>query len=265
MTRVRDKVCLVTGASSGIGAATAKALAARGGRVALVARRRERLEAVAAQIAGAGGEAAVFEADVTDEARVSQLAEEVRAGLGDPRVLVNNAGAGAWKTVEETAPSEAVDMMAAPYFAAFAVTRALLPAMRAAGEGHVVNLTSVVSHFAIPGAAGYAAARWAMRGFSEALAQDLHGSGVQVSLATFAKVDSAYFSSNDNAAARMPGAQALVRVLQPEQAAAAIVRGVERNQRDIVAPAELRALMMVGRLLPGPMRWLLRATGHRQG
>ncbi len=102
-----------------------------------------------------------------------------------------------------------------------------------------------------------------MRGFSEALGQDLHGSGVQVSLATFAKVDSDYFSTNDNAATRLPGAQALIRVLTPEQAAAAILRGIRKNERDIVAPFELRALMVAGRFMPGAMRWLIRATGHR--
>ncbi len=263
MTDIRGKACVVTGASSGIGEATARRLAEAGGRVALVARRADRLERLAAEIRRRGGEAHAFAADLTDGEAVKALAAEVRERLGDPLVLINNAGSGAWKYVDETEPDEAVGMMAAPYFAAFTMTHELLPAMRAARSGHIVNLTSVVAHFAIKGATGYAAARWAMRGFSEALAQDLHGSGVQVSLATFAKADSDCFSTNANAAARLPGAQALVRVLTPDQAARAIAKGITRNEREIVAPIELRALLVAGRLLPGPMRWLIRATGHR--
>ncbi len=265
MTAMAGKVCVVTGASSGIGEATAKAAARAGARVALIARRKEQLERIVSEIVAAGGESAAFPADLTDREAVRAIAVELCERLGAPEILINNAGAGAWKYVDETAPGEAEEMMAAPYFAAFYLTRELLPAMLSARAGHIVNVTSVAAHFAFSGATGYASARWAMRGFSEALSQDLHESGVKVALATFAKVDSDYFTTNPNAADRLPGAQALVRVLTPEQAAAAIVGGIARDSREIVAPIELRALMLAGRFAPGTIRWILRATGHRRG
>jgi short-subunit dehydrogenase len=265
MTTIAGRVFVVTGASSGIGEATAKAAARAGAKVCLVARREQQLERIAEEIRGAGGEAEAFAADLTDREAVSALAVEISERVGAPEILINNAGAGAWKYVEETDAGEVEQMMAAPYFAAFYLTRELLPGMLARGAGFIVNVTSVVAHFAISGATGYASARWAMRGFSEALGQDLHGSGVKVALATFAKVDSDYFSTNPNAADRLPGAQALVRVLSPEQAAEAIVEGVERDADQIVSPIELRGLLLAGRLAPGLMRWILRVTGHRRG
>ena len=264
MAGIVGKVVVVTGASSGIGEAIARGAAEVGARVALVARRADALERVCAAIRASGGEAEPFAADLTDTGAVSQVAESIRSTLGAPAVLINNAGAGAWKYVDETPPEEAVEMMAAPYFAAFYMTRELLPAMQVAGEGFIVNVTSVVGHYAIAGATGYASARFAMRGFSEALAQDLHGSGVRVALATFAKVDSDYFTKNPNAADRLPGAQALIRVLKPEDAAQAILRGIAKDADEICAPVELRALLVAGRLFPGVMRWLVRATGHRR-
>ncbi|EGB09365.1 hypothetical protein AURANDRAFT_6707, partial [Aureococcus anophagefferens] len=96
-------------------------------------------------------------------------------------VLVNNAGAGAWKHVEETTPEEAYGMMACPYQAAFTMTSLLVPTMVArATDCHVVNVTSAASEVGFRGAVGYATARWAMRGFSRMLAQDLKQLGIGV-------------------------------------------------------------------------------------
>lgn len=250
---------LVTGASSGIGEAAARVAATAGARVVLVARRADKLEAIVDELRAAGGEAHAFVVDVGDAEAVASLAEQVREEVGAPQILINNAGAGAWKYLEETPPDEAVQMMAAPYFAAVYATQAFLPAMRAAGQGHIVNVTSVAGHFAVAGATTYSAARWAMRGFSEALSQDLADSGVRVALATFAKVESGYWSAHPGTEERVPGAQALVRVLSAEQAGAAIIRGIGFDQHQIVEP-ELRALLIAGRVFPGPLRWLLRAT-----
>jgi short-subunit dehydrogenase len=95
------------------------------------------------------------------------MADRVSRETGEPDILINNAGAGRWLAVMETSPEEARNMMELPCLAAFHVTRALLPAMVARRSGHIVNVTSPASFIAWPNAAGYIAARHALKGFSE--------------------------------------------------------------------------------------------------
>ena len=170
---------VVTGASRGIGLSTAQALARAGGRVALVARSPE-IEEVAAAIVANGGQARGYIADLGNAADVEEMAHRVVADFGPPDIVVNNAGAGRWLFVEETPADEVVAMMAVPYFAAFYVTRAFLPEMLERGSGYIVNINSPAAWTPWPGATGYTAARFAMRGFSQALRLDLRGTGVQL-------------------------------------------------------------------------------------
>lgn len=129
--KIPGKIALVTGASSGIGAATARALASQGARVVLVARRAAELK----QVIDAIGSAAVsYPVDLTDAPAVATTASQIIGEVGHPDILVNNAGAGQWKFVHETTPDEAVAMMAAPYFAAFNTTHPCLLAWHAQAE-----------------------------------------------------------------------------------------------------------------------------------
>jgi short-subunit dehydrogenase len=263
--RLQGKIALVTGASSGIGAATAKLLAQRGARVALVARTESALREVAAEIAGAGGEARVYVADLGDAAQAEKAVRAVESEMGAPDLLVNNAGAGKWRFVEETAPEDVLADMAAPYFAAFFTTRAALPGMLKRGSGRIVNVTSPASRIAWPGAASYVAARFALRGFNNALRGDLRGSGVSVTLATLAVVKSAYFDHNPGSYERLPRIARLIPTLTNEEAAAAIVYAVERDRREMFAPFVLRLFHWLWSLAPGLVEWLAEATGYRRG
>jgi short-subunit dehydrogenase len=259
---LRGKKALVTGASGGIGAATARALAAAGARVMLLARRQPELERVAATLGDRA--AAVHAVDLADADAVARVASRITADLGTPDVIVNNAGSGQWKFVDETSPAEAVQMMAVPYFAAFFVTRAFLPGMLARGSGHIVNLSSTASRIVWPGAAAYTAARWAMRGFTEALRADLDGTGVGVTLVEAGAVGSSYWDNNPGSRERMPGIARLLPLLSPDDAARAIVRGIERNRRLVVAPALLRAVYLQHALFPRLVQWLTIRTGYRR-
>src|SRR5512144_276483 len=150
--RVRGRVVVVTGASSGIGASTALAVARRQARaVVLLARTAPALERVAREVRALGAEALPCAVDLTDARAVEEVEATVERTFGAPDVLVNNAGAGRWLFVEETSPAEAVQMMAVPYFATFFTTRAFVPAMISRGSGHVVNVTSVAAYAAWPG------------------------------------------------------------------------------------------------------------------
>ena len=242
---------MITGASSGIGAATARVVAERGSRVVLVARDEERLRGVALQIESQGGHACVYPADLTDGLAVVKLAADIVAREGPPDVLVNNAGAGRWLAVEETSAAELEEMMAVPYFAAFNLTRELLPGMRQRGRGHIVNVTSVASRLVWPGAAAYAAARCAMLSFSESLRCELAGSGIGVTLGIFGTVDTAYWAHNPGSEARLPRAGARLRHLTAEEVADALAAGIEHNAREIVRPRVFRLLFLLNALAPG--------------
>jgi short-subunit dehydrogenase len=262
--KIAGRTIVITGASSGIGAALAKAAAAAGGRVVLLARTAAALEQVAGEIHAAGGVATLYPVDLTDAGAVERVARTLLADIGAPDILISNAGAGRWLFVEETSPEEAVAMMAMPYFAAFYLTRALLPAMLARRAGLIVYVNSPAALVAWPGATGYTAARWALRGFAEALRADLHGTRVRVTTVIPGKVSSSYFDNNPGVERRAPKLARLLPTLTPEQAAAMILRGIERDQRQIIIPGALRVLTRLNAIAPGLVRWLTTVTGTRR-
>jgi len=262
--QMTGRLVLVTGASSGIGAATARLAASRGARVLLLARSRQALEDLASDIRAKGGTAWPYPVDLADIGAVASVCRAIEAEVGTPDVVVNNAGAGRWLAIDETEPAEAVQMMAVPYLGAFAVSRAFVPGMLRRGSGHLANLTSPAAYLAIPGSTAYSVARWAMRGFSEALRADLAGTGIGVSLIVPGKVSSAYFDNNPGTEARVPWIARMFRTVSPEEVASAILRAVERGQREAVFPFLLRATLFLNRLAPRLVGWAVERTGWRR-
>ncbi|WP_159441900.1 SDR family NAD(P)-dependent oxidoreductase [Williamsia sterculiae] len=174
----------MTGASSGIGEHTARALAAAGARVVLVARRAELVDTTAGELREHGHHAWAYTADLGTPDGARQLRSRVLTDLGVPDAIVNNAGAGRFLRIEETSLEEAVDMMNAPYFASFFTTRVFIEEMLDRGSGTIVMVNSPVAWMPWPGAVGYAAARYAVRGLTDALRQDLRGTGLVVGQVT---------------------------------------------------------------------------------
>jgi len=261
---INGKLILVTGASSGIGAATAKAMAKVGGRVVLLARRKEVLDQVATEITSAGGQAWTYSVDLADADAVAAVARHITEALGTPDIIINNAGAGRWLFVDETSPAEAVQMMAIPYFAAFNVTHAFLPAILRRNGGQIVNISSIGSHCVWPGATAYLAARWAVRGFTEALRADLDGTRIGVTLYESSTVISPYWEHNPGSYERLPKIAKLIPEVTPEQVANAIIRGVERNKRRIIIPFMMRLWYWLLAVFPGVVQWLIIKTGYRR-
>jgi short-subunit dehydrogenase len=136
--------------------------------------------------------------------------------------------------------------------------------MRRRDSGLLLYVNSPASIVAWPGAAGYTAARWALRGFVESLRAELYGTGLRVATAIPGKVSSSYFANNPGVEERFPGLARLLPALTPEQAAARIVRGIERGERMILMPRLLKLLYLAHAVAPGPVRWLAVATGARR-
>ena len=256
-------IAAVTGASSGIGEATAKALAREGWRVVLVARRAERLEALAATIAEAGGEARAEALDAADGPAVMAMADRVRSAWGSPTLVINNAGAGVWRFLEETSVEQIVDMMGAPYLAAANTTRAFIQDMLDRSMGHFIHVGSPASVMPWPGATAYTASRWALRGLHEALWQDLRGTGVRSSMVYFGEVSSEYFDSNPGSHEHMPRLGAPIPVITPERCAEALLAVARRPKRVVFYPFMLRLMAGLAAVTPGPTRWLAARTGRR--
>lgn len=249
-SKLDGSLALVTGAASGIGEATARALATRGSYVLLLDRDPERLELVADAIRTQGKVADTYVIDLSDAEAIATTARQLVASHGSPDVLVNNAGAGRWLSILETSAEEAAQMMTVPYLAAFNITRELLPGMLARGSGQIVNLTSVAACLSWPGAVAYSAARAAMEGFTNALRADLHGSGIGVTLAMFGTVESPYWQHNPGSRERVPKSARGIRVLSTQEVASLIATAIEKRSRTVIAPAAFRGLFLMSAMFP---------------
>jgi short-subunit dehydrogenase len=260
-----QKLVLVTGASSGIGEATANAYAARGARLLLLARNLERLEGVAGAIRQQGGTVAAFAVDLSDGGAVTETAARILREAGAPDILINNAGIGRWLPFLQTTLEEARAMIEVPYLAAFYLTRTLLPQMLARGSGAIANVGSPASYLAWRNACAYIAARHAVLGFTEALRADLAGTGLSVTMVVLGTVETPYWEHNPGSRENLPKVDPrLVPTLTAEEAAAAIVEGVDKRRRTVVKPAIYRALFLMNALAPGLVaRQLRRATRPR--
>lgn len=260
-----QQLAVVTGASSGIGAATARLLGAQGWRVVLVARRKDRLEDLHDEIDGAGGDAIVEPLDASDGDAVVAMADRVTALFGAPGAIVNCAGAGQWKFIEDTSPAENLKMLGAPYMAAFNTTHAFMQAMLDVGTGVVIHVGSPASLVAWPSAVSYTASRWALRGMHEALCQDLAGTGVHSCHVVFSEVTSEYFDANPDSRDHLPWiGEKLLRTLTPEECADVLVDVIHHPRREVIHPIEMRAMQWFNQSAAPAMRLLARATGRKR-
>jgi len=183
------KRVLITGASSGLGAALARQLAERGAVVGMVARRRDRLGEVLADCRRASPDSAMWVADLADSAALRDLALRAWDALGGVDVLINNAAVPKRRPVAALEPDEVEGVMRVNFFAPMRLTLALLPRMLARGSGLIVNVSSVGGRLGIIHETAYCASKFALCGWSEAMAVDLHGSGVAVKLIEPGPVD----------------------------------------------------------------------------
>jgi NAD(P)-dependent dehydrogenase (short-subunit alcohol dehydrogenase family) len=171
--KLEGKTALITGASKGLGKAMALALAAAGARQVLVSRNLDQLNETAAAVRQLGVEALVFQADVTDENQIAQVATTVAEKCGKIQILINNAGINIRKSVTDFTLAEWQQVMNTNLTSAFLMCRAFVPMMRGQGYGRILNLTSIMSHVSIAGRTAYSASKTGLLGFTRALALEL--------------------------------------------------------------------------------------------
>jgi len=176
--KLHGRTAVITGASKGLGKAMAQALAAEGARVALVSRDADLLNAVAAEIAAAGGRAHAFPADITSEDQVRRLEHAIASDFGRVNILINNAGVNVRKPVHEFTLEEWRRVMDTNVTAAFLMCRSFVPLMTGVGYGRIINMTSIMSWVSLPGRTAYSASKAALLGMTRALALELAFEGI---------------------------------------------------------------------------------------
>jgi NADP-dependent 3-hydroxy acid dehydrogenase YdfG len=251
---LQNRVAVITGAGSGIGRATAFAMARRGARLALADIDGDAVAAVARDI---GNEATHHVLDVADRAAVAAFPAVVHAAHGRVDLLMNNAGVALGGTFEQVDAADFDWLMDINFGGVVRMTRTFLPLLRASDDARIVNVSSIYGIIAPPGQAAYSASKFAVRGFSNVLRHELEGSTVGVSVVHPGGV-ATKIAQNARVPAGAPadeverGRRTMEKMLRmpPERAGEIIVRGIERRQARILVGSDAKAAALLERLSP---------------
>lgn len=262
--QLKGAVVAITGASAGIGWASALAFARRGAHVVLGARRRAPLEQLAARIAQDGGQALVQGLDVTDEAAVHAFVAAAVTRFGSLDVLVNNAGYGFRGLAESTPVEEYRRLMETNFMGTVYGCQAAVPVMRRQGRGVIINVSSLVGHRALGGGAAYAATKAAQISLTEALRVELWGSGVHACsvhpIGTTTEFDAVATQASGGASVGRVGPQQ-----SAEQVAEALVRCALRPRPEVFPHWPSRAVVWLNSLAPGLVDRLTQRASRASG
>ncbi|TXM74576.1 SDR family NAD(P)-dependent oxidoreductase [Methylobacterium sp. WL12] len=254
---LENRTAVVTGAASGIGRALAVGLAARGCNLALADRNVAGLEETERMIATNRVRISRHALDVADREAVAALPAVVEAAHGGLDLLVNNAGVAVGGTFDDVTEADFEWLFEINFWGVVRMTRAFLPLLRAQPEARIVNLSSLYGLIAPPGQTAYAASKFAVRGFSQALAHELAGSSVGVTVVhpggvATSVADSARLPAHmapEEAARGRAAANSLLK-LPPERAAAIILAAVERRQGRVLVGTDAKLVALIERLVP---------------
>lgn len=272
MHTLRDKVIVITGAASGIGRALAVECGARGARLLLADIDEHGLAGVATQLQSTGAHCHVQHMDAGKEADIFALAQTCLARLGPADVLVNNAGVTLVSSVEKLQTADAQWIMNINFWGVVHGCRAFLPQMRERPQATLVNISSIFAMVSVPSQSMYNAAKAAVRGFSDALREELRGTpvtvlcvhpgGIRTNIANHARL--ADISLLQVSADQMRSSFTQHARTTPEQAALAIVRAIASGQTRLMIGADARIIDWVYRLLPGRASAWITALGRRR-
>jgi hypothetical protein len=249
------KLALITGASSGIGAATARLLAQRGLQLLLTARRVDRLQSLADEIRADGGEAEVLVADLEQPAERERLTAEVMQAFGCPDVLVNNAGMGWYGYYADMPPELAHRLLELNVTAVMDLTRQFLPAMRQRRSGAIINISSIAGSIPSQGIAMYAGTKAFLNAFTTALHREMCRSGVTISVLQPGPVVTEFF---DQAASQKNGRRVPAErlAIPAERVAGAVWSLLRRPRRQAFVPWFTRLTPWISLLFAGVMDWV---------
>lgn len=245
---IQGSRAIVTGASSGIGREIARALAASGADAVLVARRRERLEELAAEITAGGAGAEIVAGDLTEPSVRAAAVDAAVNRFGGLDILVNNAGIGAMGLFEDAGADRLRPIMEVNFFAVVEMIRAALPALKQGTRPIIVNVASILGRRGMPHSSEYCASKFAVCGFSESLRAEVHKHGIDVLLVNPGTTETEFF---DRVIERTgePNWPAHA-VLPPAEVARQILRAIRRGKHEVVTFRAGRWLLRLNALAP---------------
>ena len=252
---VQGKVALVTGASSGIGEALARELANRGAKVALVARRKDRLESIASELTRAGHEARPYVCDIRDSHSIAATEAEVRDTWAEIDLLINSAGYAHHALFVDQDPADIQDMMLTNYMGTVLWIKQVLPAMRERGRGWIVNISSFAGKIGQAGEAAYSASKFAVTGLSQGLAQELAPMGIQLLCVHPTLVRTEMFTPD--VMARVPGSSP--KFIEADEFARRTLDALAKGRSEAVIPSHMKGPVVVSAIFPESMR---KIVGH---
>ncbi len=275
MKTFNGKVAAITGAASGIGRALALELARRGSHLAISDVDARGMEGTAAAARALGVRVTATTVDVADRSQVHAWADQAAREYGTVNLVINNAGVAHSATIEATEYDDFEWIMAINFWGVVYGTKAFLPHLKASGEGHIVNISSIFGLFAQPGMSTYNASKFAVRGYTESLRQELdlmrcgvsatcvHPGGIKTNIARSSRISGSIegFLVADGAKARQDFEKLFIT--RPEGAARAILSGVRRNARRVLIGPDARAADGMQRLLPSAYQRLVSAAARR--
>jgi len=250
-------VLIVTGASSGIGAAVAKQFAREGYRVVLAARRIERLESMADEIEAGGGQALVVQTDLFQFEDIQNLVAATISQYGQVDVLVNNAGFGRLKWLEQLDPDKDIQaQLQINLTATILVAREVLPHMIERRSGHIINMASLGGFVATPTYTTYSASKFGVRGFTEALRREVGVYGIHVTGVYPGGVRTEFkeHTGTDRKTGRTTPASLR---LEPEEVAQVILKVVDHPRRTVILPWQMRFVVWANSHFPGIVDWII--------
>ena len=253
-------VVAITGASAGIGKATALRLARDGASVAICARRLDRLEGVADEIRHAGGKAIAVAADVTKPEDMQAFVDAAVDAFGRLDVMICNAGFGIYGEIDKVTPEQMRSIMDVNYFGTFNAVRAALPRFRQQGHGHTIIISSIVGKRGIPFMGPYSATKFAQVGMAESLRAELKGTGLHVSVVYPISTNTEFFevmTKNSGFATRAQGPKQ-----SPDNVAEAIVRAIRKPIPEIYPYRPSKGLAVLNSLFPGLTDTLTKRWGR---
>jgi short-subunit dehydrogenase len=250
---------LITGASSGIGAALAVELAAQHARLVLNGRREEKLREVADRVRAAGGQAVLVPGDVTDRTARRAALDAAEHEFGGCDILVNNAGISAWGMFDQASEDRLRRIMEVNFFALAELTREAVPHLQRGRAPLVVNVASILGHRGIPFQAEYCASKFAVRGLSEAIRPELRRRNIDLLVVSPGTTESEFFEHLLEKAADLPWRQQ--RGVPARDVARQTVRAMARGRHEIVPSGPGRLLVWLNRLFPRLVdTWMERYT-----
>jgi short-subunit dehydrogenase len=243
---LKDKIIVITGASSGIGKAAAIEFAKRGAKLAIVSRRKEKLEELQKSLIPFNTEVFVCSCDVSNKESVKKMADQVLEKFGKIDILVNNAGFAIYGTVVNLTIEQIESQMQTNYFGMIYCTKNFLPILQKQNSGHIVNVASVAASFGLPGIAPYCASKFAMLGFSEGLRHELKGTKIGITVVSPIMVRTNFFDhpSFDIMPKYSPTS------LDPKTVANAIIRASESSRLEIIVPSIVRVGVWLKHTIP---------------